>query len=67
MAGYRSMNWTTAEDRARRAIAKEQILRDKKQKAVLMHADGYSVNEIAQFLDVSEGTVRNFLSVNGGY
>lgn len=58
---------TKGEYRARVTIEKEQERIAKKQKANQLHAQGYGTSSIADILGVSEGTVRNWISVNGGY
>ena len=67
MAGIRGERMSSAELRARRNIEKEQKRIDLKRRVNLMHSDGYTASQIADYFDLPEGSVRNMLSVNGGF
>ena len=58
---------TTMEKRVLKSFHAEQKRKQLKMKANIMYAKGYSSCRIAEILGVSEGTVRNMISVNGGY
>lgn len=58
---------STMEKRVLKAFHSEQKRKQLKMKANLMYAKGHSTCKIAEVLGVSEGTVRNWISVNGGY
>ena len=52
---------------ARKKIEKELKFIEMKDKANRLRAKGYSIVEIAMLLGVTERTVHNYISVNGGY
>ena len=67
MGDTKAIELTTLEKRALKAFHAEQRRRELKQRANLMYAQGHSTHEIAKKLGVSEGAVRKYISVNGGF
>lgn len=58
---------TKAEYRIRTAVKKEQERIEMKQRANQLRAQGYSIADIANLLEVSEGAIHRMVSVNGGF
>lgn len=58
---------TKAEYRIRTTVKKEQERIEMKQRANQLRAQGYSISDIANLLEVSEGAIHRMISVNGGF
>lgn len=56
-----AMNMSTTEFRSKITIAKERVTKQKRERALYLYGKGYSKTKIAEIMDVSEGTVRNYL------
>ena len=58
---YESMNLNSAQFRARITIAKEEVVRERRERVEQLHRKQMSNTAIAESLGISEGTVRNYL------
>ena len=65
--GTTGRKWTTSRERCEKHIEKERKRREIKQTVNLMYAQGYTLGQIAEKLNIPEGAARNYISVNGGF
>ena len=56
-----SMNMSSGEFRSKITNAKEKITAENRQRALDLYGKGYTKTKIAEIMNVSEGTVRNYL------
>lgn len=56
-----AMNMSSTEFRSRITTANEKITKENRQRALDLYGKGYTKTKIAEIMNVSEGTVRNYL------